>query len=104
MAQPRPRSDLHEILKGVLESDNVYFQPPPNVKMSYPAIVYHREDVKTFFGSNRKYLRFKRYQVTVIDEDPDSPIPDRLAELPLCEFDRWYAADQLNHDVFRIFF
>jgi hypothetical protein len=42
--------------------------------------------------------------VTVIDQNPDSPIPDRVAKLPLCSMSTFFVADKLNHDVFDIFF
>lgn len=98
------RSPLHKLLKETLGSDNVYFQPPPNVQMKYPAIVYNRDYEETRFAGNKPYMREKRYQVTVIDRDPDSLIPDRVAELPMCTFNRFFAADNLNHDVFTLYF
>jgi hypothetical protein len=99
-----PRLDLHNILVGVLGSPNVYFQPPPSVNMKYPAIVYRRDDVDTVHANNKPYINTKRYQVTVIDPNVDSDIPGKIAELPSCTFDRFYTAENLNHDVFNIFF
>jgi hypothetical protein len=72
--------------------------------MSYPCIVYERDDIDTKFADNRPYSHKKRYQVTVIDPNPDSEIPDRVAELPLCSFSRAFKADNLNHDIFNLFF
>jgi hypothetical protein len=72
--------------------------------MEYPCIVYFQDNADTQFADNNPYRYTKRYQVTVIDEDPDSPIPDLVAKLPMCTFDRWYAAENLNHNVFNIFF
>lgn len=100
----RPRKDLHEILKNILGSENVYFQPPPTFQMKYPCIVYSRDDVETKFAGNLPYARDKRYQVTVIDKNPDSVIPDKIGALRECVFDRFYTADNLNHDVFTLFF
>jgi hypothetical protein len=99
-----PRLDLHDILVGILGSPNVYYQPPPSVFMKYPAIVYRRDDVDTTHANNKPYINTKRYQVTVIDPNVDSEIPGRIAELPSCTFDRFYTAENLNHDVFNIFF
>jgi hypothetical protein len=98
------RQQLHNILKTILGSNNVYFQPPESVKMNYPAIVYRRNQDSVDFADNKPYKRYIRYQVTVIDANPDSLIPGKIAELRLCKFDRFYAADNLNHDVFNIFF
>jgi len=36
---PDRRLKLHEILCGILNTRNAYFQPPESVKMNYPAIV-----------------------------------------------------------------
>lgn len=98
----RPRSNLHTKLKTITE--NVYFQPPPNVQMEYPCIVYQRSTVRTDFADNSPYSRTKRYQVTVIDPDPDSDIPDQVGSLQLCTYDRFFVSDKLNHDVFSLFF
>lgn len=98
------RSDLHDILKTLLGSDQVYFQPPSNVQMEYPCVVYNRDNAVVQHSDNLPYLRKVRYQVTVIDRNPDSDIPDKVAALPLCSFNRAFVADNLNHDVFQLFF
>jgi hypothetical protein len=96
------RLDLNAVLKAITE--NVYFQPPPTVLMHYPCIVYKRDSANTIFAGDKPYRNAKRYQVIVIDLDPDSDIPGKVAALPLCRYDRFYTADSLNHDVFNIFF
>lgn len=98
------RLDLHEILKEILGSENVYFQPPPTVSMDYPCIVYRRDYEKVEHADDSPYFRKKRYMITVIDKNPDSEIPDKIASLPTCSFDRFYTADNLNHDVYKLFF
>lgn len=98
------RLELQELLEFTLGSPNVYFQPPANLVMKYPCIVYHRDFADTKFANNNPYRRTKRYKVTVIDRDPDSPIPDRVGALPLCLFVSHYTADNLNHDVYNLYF
>lgn len=98
------RLELQELLVSLLGSTNVYFQPPPNVQMEYPCIVYHRDYELFRHADNFPYNKTKRYLVTVIDRDPDSAIPDKVGDLPLCVFDRFYTADNLNHDVYKLFF
>lgn len=99
-----PRLDLQAILIALLGSTNVYFQPPPTMQLLYPCIIYKRDDETPEFANNKPYTRTTRYLVTVIDQDPDSSIPDEVADLPLCRFDRFYTADNLNHDVYKLFF
>lgn len=99
-----PRLQLQTLLEQLLGSRNVYFQPPPSKEMKYPAIVYTRDRITIHHADNKPYKHGKRYQVTVIDRDPDSDIPDKVATLPSCSFDRSFTADNLNHTAFNLFF
>lgn len=96
------RLQLQTLLETLVP--NVYFQPPANIQMAYPCIVYSRDSAEAIFADNSKYRHTKRYQVTVIDRNPDSDIPDRVSTLPLCSYDRTFVVDNLNHDVYRLFF
>lgn len=98
------RLELHELLCEILGSRNVYFQPPASVKMKYPAIRYSRYDIQNLPADNLPYKQDWAYQLIVIDPDPDSVIVDKIARLPMCTFDRSYASDNLNHDVFTIYY
>jgi len=72
--------------------------------MRYPAIVYKRDRMDIRYAGNKPYKHKKRYSITVIDRDPDSEIHERIAKLPTASYDRSYAADNLNHDVYNLFF
>lgn len=97
------RLELDALLKG-LGISHVYFQPPPEFTMVYPCVTYQISNAATQFADNIPYRYKKRYQITVIDRDPDSAIPDKVATLPQCIFDRHFATDGLNHDIFIIWF
>lgn len=98
------RLKLQALLESILGSNRVYFQPPPSIKLVYPCIVYQRDSLYSRFADNEPYAMRKRYMVTVIDQDPDSDIPDRVAKLPLSSFSRHFASDNLNHDVYTLYF
>lgn len=98
------RLQLHSILKTILGSNNVYFQPPPLLQMKFPCIIYSRDNAFVAHADNQPYSRRVRYKVTYIDKNPDSAVNEKIAALPLCTFDRFYTADNLNHDVYNIFF
>lgn len=100
----RDRSDLQEILENLLGSANVYFQPPANLTMQYPCIVYGRNNADVDFAGNFPYRDCLRYQITVIDRNPDSDIPKKVAQLPMTLMQRAFAANNLNHDVFFTYF
>jgi len=97
-----PRLQLHDILKSF--TDNVYFQPPENITLEYPCIIYQRDYAETKFADDIPYNHCLRYVVTVIDRDPDSDIPGKVASMPMCLYNRFFTADNLNHDVYRLFF
>ncbi len=96
------RLDLQTLLVGI--TPNVYFQPPPNVQMQFPCIVYERSELVQKHANDQLYKSTKGYQLTIIDEDPDSNIPEQIAALPMCSFQRFFTADNLNHDVYELFF
>lgn len=98
------RLQLQSLLETLLGSDKVYFQPPPNLQMEYPCIVYDIDQADTEFADNYPYRYVKRYQVTVMAVDPDSVIPDKVAALPLCLFNRNFSADNLHHNVFVLYY
>lgn len=99
-----PRLELQTLLVGALGSTNVYFQPPSNLQMQYPCIVYAQDNAKTEFAGNKPYSYAKRYQVSVIDRNPDSAIPDKIAQLPSSNLNRVFTADNLHHHVFNLYF
>ena len=98
------RLELQNMLESLLESRNVYFQPPESVKMNYPAIVYCLDDIENTFADDGVYLSLKKYSVTLIDKNPDSELVDKLAKLPTCRFNRHYKSENLNHWVFLLYF
>ena len=98
------RVDLHELLVAALGSRNVYFQPPEGFKLVYPCIVYTREKIDSYFATNKPYMHYNRYSITVIDRDPESEIPRKIAEFPMCVHDRYFALDNLHHDVFTLYY
>lgn len=98
------RLELHEVLCNIIGSRNVYYQPPESIQMKYPAIVYSRNDISNKYGDDIPYMQSVSYQVTVIDKDPDSTIVSDIAKLPYCRFNRHFTSDNLNHDVFTLYY
>lgn len=98
------RLELHNVLCDILGSRNAYYQPPESIKLKYPAIVYSRDDIVNEHANNNVYAQTIAYRLTVIDENPDSEIVRKVSKLPMCSYDRNYKADNLNHDVFIIYF
>lgn len=98
--------ELHEILCGLLGSRCAYYQPPTNTQMDYSdaAIRYSRRNIESKYADNKIYSRMTCYELIVISRTPDHPVIEKLLELPYCSYDRHYASDNLNHDVFILYF
>lgn len=98
------RLEFHNLLKTVLESNNIYFQPPSNILMQYPCIVYNRSDINQKFADDRLYSKKVKYIITLIDPNPDSIILEKIGSLPFTKFIRHFTFDGLNHDVFETYY
>lgn len=98
------RLELHKILCGILGTKNCYFQPPSSVRMQYPAIVYSIKDIENRYADDKSYRKLPCYEMILIDKNPDNMFMEKLLDLPYCSFDRHYESDNLNHDVFTIYY
>lgn len=98
------RLDLQRELESLLGSRHVYYQTPESVKMEYPAIRYSKSDIDTKFANNKPYLYKNKYELIVIDRQPDNPVINKLIMLPMCTYDRHYTADNLHHDVLTLYY
>lgn len=100
---------LHDTLCGVLgvpidDKAPCYFEPPNGFEMSYPCFVYHHTNDRDQYADNKIYKSSKRYTVTIIDEDPDSQLSEKLkAAIPYCSLDRKFSTDGLSHWVHVIY-
>lgn len=100
----RNRTQLHSMLVKILGSRNVYFQPPETIKMKYPCIIYERHDINNTYANNDVYLDPRQYRVTIIDPDPDSDIVNKMAKFKTARFVKHLVVDNLNHDIFNIYY
>lgn len=98
------RLELHEKLLSLFGSKNIYYQPPENLKIEYPAIIYSRNDIDSKYANNKKYINTNLYTIIVIDRKPDNPVIEKILELPMSDYDRHYVSDNLNHDVIKLYY
>lgn len=97
---------LRSALQTLLESltPTVYYQDPSDVDMEFPCIVYTLNSAKTIFADNSPFINVFRYQVTVIDADPDSPIPGQVGLLPMCLFNTRFVVANRYHTVYNLYY
>ena len=98
------RLKLQTILEEIPKVKKVYFQPPENIQLVYPCIIYVKVQGWNQHADNNKYANRMRYTLTVIDRDPASTISLDVEALPYCSFTSHFITDNLNHDVFSLYF
>lgn len=106
----KDRMKLHSLLEGILSSENVpveqvYFQPPTNKQMNYPAIRYSIDGLDNKSADDQVYKQSWYYKVTVIDKKSTSMIAQKVSMLPKVQMvGAPYVVDNLYHYVFKIYY
>ena len=103
MAEAR-RLILQTKLEELIGNRNVYYDPPENLKMRYPAIRYSKSKISTRHADDKIYNKMVRYELIVISSEPDSDIINKILEFPYSSFDRHYISDNLHHDVLTLYY
>ena len=103
MSRETCRLALQAKLEELLGSRNVYFQPPSNVTLEYPCIIYSYKSQNTTHADNITYCSYDTYDVTIITK---SPLPETLMagmeSLPYSKFERDYVSDNLHHFLYQV--
>lgn len=97
------RLDLHtELLKFC---PNAYFQPPTNIQMSYPCIVYNKTGKVRQAANNGIYQSNQEYNITLIERNPDSDVADQMEKhFQHCVITQYYTAENLNHTNLQLYY
>lgn len=98
------RLELQSKLEEILGSRNVYFEPPSNLKLTYPCIIYELKKYDLVHTDNTIYKLKTAYDITVIERSPVSQFTMPILSLPYCTFDRHFVSDTLHHNTFTIYF
>lgn len=98
------RLELHQLLVNLMSPNKVYFQPPSSITLTYPCIIYELDDISIYYADSKKYAKSKAYSITLIDQNPDSEIVDKILDLDYCRFNDHFVSDNLNHYLFTLFY
>lgn len=104
------QSELEELLSSfVAEMDDgspaILFQPPENVKLHYPCVVYDYDSDYIRHANDKGYYARPKYEMTLIERDPDSMLWTKIAEhFKYCRHNRRFTADNLYHDVIGLYY
>lgn len=96
------RLTLQYKLEELLESKEVYYQPPESIKITYPAIIYSHDGIFSTSSNDKKYVRRDKYLITVVSKLPDHPVVNKILDLPYTSYVREYRSNNLYHVVLSI--
>lgn len=99
----RTYRDLLHLLRQAVQHDRVYFQPPENLKIGYPAIIFHLSKIEIDHASDVPYKGAKEYSVTLITKDPEPDVINEILKIPYSSLDTSYISDGMNHFVFTVY-
>lgn len=99
------RIQLNSLLKTLVGTPNVYFQPPASISLSYPCVIYNIGNGDAKFANNKLYKYDYKYELIFIYKKPNNEIIEKvLNELSMCKLDRTYVVDNLNHYAFSVYY
>jgi hypothetical protein len=100
------RIRLHEELVALAGSSfHVYYQPPSNLEIAYPCIIYSRTAGDADHADNQMYRYRQQYQVIIVTADPDDDLFERILwHFPMSRPERHYSASNLHHDVISLYY
>lgn len=99
------RLKLHDILKTLIDTEKVYYQPPATITLVYPCIIYSLGSGDSRYADNKTYNYTNRYELLFIYKQPmESIIPKVLDAFQLCRFNSSYVSDNLHHYAFTLYY
>lgn len=98
------RLSLHNKFKELI-GNNVYFQPPASIRMSYPCIIYQIEPPDMKHADDIHYLFTNHYKVIYVDRDPDNDMKITLLKsFPMMRMTNFMTVDNLNQYHYDLYY
>ena len=79
---------------------SLYFQPPADIRLTYPCILYSASGSQDMRANNGHYVLHIGYDITYITKDPDTKVPFKILEtVSYGNLGRQFVSDNLYHHV-----
>ena len=101
------REDLHDELKSLLGTNEVFFQAPSNHKLKYPAIIYSLENAETHYANSKPYFYMNRYTITYLTLNPDDELIEKILmspELQRIRLVNHFVSDNIHHYIYKLYY
>ena len=103
------REDQRVSLQRKLESlgditHKVYYQPPDDITIEYPCIIYERSNIKNTSADDTVYQQTYSYNIIVAEKSPVSALVEEVSKLTGIRFLNHYVRNKIIYDSFTISF
>nr|DAR66440.1 MAG TPA: tail completion protein [Caudoviricetes sp.] len=98
--------DREKVLIKIKETicPNVYFTPPEDIRLKYPACIVTREDLDIHRANNNPYMISVGYKLVYVSKsESDDVIIKVLNNFKYSDFRTEYKVDGLYHKVFIVY-
>lgn len=95
--------EVKSILDNVSEDLEVYYQPPANYKINYPAIIFNKTGGGYDFADDEVYSKQMEYDVKVIYKNPNEDFEESMSNIQFCSPTRSFVSNGLYHDVYKLY-
>lgn len=107
----RTRIEFQELLQSTLDKvlgigvGHVYFNPPEDLILKRPCIVYNRSNPDIKYADNKIYFYTTAYDVTYITDDPEDSVVDKeLIKIPYCRPGRPFPSGNAYNYPYTIYY
>lgn len=98
------RESVQTLLEGVLGSDHVYFQAPPNTGMQYPCIVYNFVRPYVRHANNKPYIVTGYWEIQHMYKSVKNDLKETMLFVaPYIAFDRRLKKDGVYNDYYTLY-
>lgn len=99
----KTRAEVQSMLEEILDSKNVYFQPPSNTSLKYPCIVFKFSRFDTRPADNKPYIVTSCWEIHHMYKNPKHDLKEKFVfEAPFCSWDRRIVSDGVYNDYYTL--
>ena len=100
--------ELRDILQEIIGPDGyVYYNPETSIKLKYDCFILERNNTYSIRADNKPYQKTPRWTITHICRDArdiDILIDKMLETFMWCEHETSFKSNNLEHNVFNLYF
>lgn len=84
---------------------NCYYQPPSNVTMKYPCIIYSKEAPLQSKANNFNYVSVDKYSLTIVELKVDTGVAEKIRDaFKTAKITQKYIVDRLYHTKIELYY